>query len=1094
MSTTLPAAAELAPLLGVLQAHPQFQKLLDLLGRQRSVTCRGVIRAARACLAAGLRHNLEGPILWVAPSADHAERLSADLGVLLPDTEVLLFPERETPEEGAADPLRMAVLAALHMGRSPLVVAPVKALLQTTVRAEQLQRGRILLKRGDRVDLGTLVAILAADGYRRVPMVERRGEFSVRGGILDIFPVTGDPVRLELFGDELESMRRFDRDTQRSVEAVEQVVLLPAREEGGSSLADYLPPGSLACLEEPSQLKLHALEWAQEEGGSTFSPDLEQLLARQRRLLLTTWEEVEGLEMPFEVQPVLPERIEGLLKALPAWLAEHHRVVILTRQHRRLQEILEDAGHPPGTNPVLLPGSLTEGLRLRLPDGAWLEVLTDHEIVGTPRRRRPTRQVDRGSLIHLDELTPGDTVVHLQHGIGRYQGVKSLEIQGIKRDFLQLEYARGDKLYVPVEQLDLVQKYQGLEDRGPSLSRLGGQEWARTRRKVRQAAQEIAQELLRLYAARETAQGHAFPPDSPWQEEMEEAFPWQETPDQHRAIEEVKGDMEKPRPMDRLVCGDVGYGKTEVALRAAFKAAMESKQVAVLVPTTVLAHQHYQSFRERLAPFPVRVELLSRFRSAREQRQVVEGLSRGEVDVVIGTHRLLSADVRFHDLGLLVIDEEHRFGVRHKEAIKKMRQNVDVLTLSATPIPRTLHMALSGVRDMSLIQTPPEDRQPIKTYLFESHPDIIRAAITRELAREGQVYFVHNRVQGIERLAQDLRRLVPQARVAVAHGQMDEDRLEQVMMEFYEGEHDVLVCTTIIESGLDIPNVNTILINNAHTFGLAQLYQLRGRVGRSAQQAYCYLLYPPTRQLTEEAEKRLETIKDFTHLGAGFQIALKDLEIRGAGDLLGAEQSGHVAAVGFELYCQMLSEAVAELRGEPVEEPPPSPVLEIPVPAVLPDSYIEESRQKVALYKRLAGVRRREELEAIAEELRDRYGPLPPQARNLLALVDIKLKCLELEIPAIRVREGRMMILLPFYQTRQSATPDRAGRGSGEVFRLFHKNKLWEATGWQSKYEQKALIFEGLYGRAAGSVTYPPPEEMLAKIGAVLRLLSDWQA
>lgn len=1103
MSITVAPAALLEAVFTPIQALPAFQELLRRLEAGQESWCSGTVRSSRPVFLAALRRRVRGPLVWLTPTADAAERLVQDLQSFVPTGErAHLFPEREVAREAgqggrAADPERMSILQALDAGDPLLVVAPVRAMLQPTVRVEHLQRGKISLRQGELIDLELLLELLLNEGYHRVPMVERRGEVSVRGGIVDVYPITGDPVRMELFGDEVESMRRFDVDTQRSSTPMQEVLLLPAREDvEGAWLSDYLPERSCICLEEPAQLRLNAMEWYQEwaeQGGEGAWERVEEMLAPFRRIHFTAWEgstaaprEQDTLAFSFELEAGFADRVEGMLQTIPQWQEQGCRVVVLSRQYLRLKELFRQreveqvltepvASLRPG-QVLLAQGAASEGFRVHLPDGP-LVFLTDREIVGQRRARRPSRSVDRGSLIRVDELQPGDLVVHLQHGIGRYLGVKTLALQGVCRDFLHLEYAKGDSLYVPVEQLDLIQKYQGIEDKVPPLSRMGGQEWKKTRARIKEETQRIALELLRIYAMRETAHGYAYPPDTDWQREMEDAFPYQETPDQLRAIREVKADMESTRPMDRLVCGDVGYGKTEVALRAAFKAVAEGRQVAILVPTTVLAHQHFQTFSERMASYPLTVRLLSRFRTDREQARVVEEMSRGEVDVVIGTHRLLSQDIRFKNLGLLVVDEEHKFGVVHKERLKEMRASVDVLTMSATPIPRTLQMSMSGIREMSLIETPPEERLPIKTYLFEHHPDLVKAAITRELAREGQIYYVHNRVQGIERVAADLRRLVPQARIAVGHGQMPEGQLEKVMMDFYEGEQDILVCTTIIESGLDIPNANTIMINNAQNFGLAQLYQLRGRVGRSAQQGYCYLLYSPTRKLSDEAERRLETIRDFTQLGAGFQVALRDLEIRGAGDILGAEQSGHVAAVGFDLYCKMLNETVQELRGEKPAEAEFSTVLEIPVPAGLPDAFVGDPRQKVTLYKKIAQVRSAEQLTEVRAELRDRYGPLPDEAENLLRLAEVKLRALDLLIPAIRVRDGQMWVVLPFYPEITASQRD----------------KLQQATGWPSRYEQKSLLFEGLFGRAAGSKQYPPPAEFLSRIVDLLDRLRRWR-
>lgn len=1092
-------------LLELLARRPELQELHEAFRASEKLVVEGVIRSARGPVWSALRgHHAtpeKGPSLWVTPSSDGAEVLVEDLRALGLDSKLVYFPFREertkTEEARPVDPMQLAALERLQRAKpedSLLVVAPVRSLLQKTMSRQALEQSRWEVRKGESTDRDTMLEMLIEEGYHRTTMVERRGEFSARGDIVDIYPITGEPVRVELFGDEVESIRLFNLDTQRSIKEIDHFSVSPvSHEDEGSYLVDFFPRGSLVCLEEPAQLRLQTLEWSHEGWHGEWG-DFLALLTPFRQLSFTTWEDAESraasegvrrIEFPFEPQRVFPDRVEGMMGRLPEWVKEGRNLLIMSRQHQRLEEILVERGLlssniAPGQGVPLVWPPLAEGFHLEGSGGGGaIDVLTDREITGAIRRRKSHSKSDRASLIRLEELNVGDMVVHLQHGLGRYGGVKTLSIAGFNKDFLTVEYAKGDNLFVPVEQLDLLQPYKGVEGRSAKLSKMGGQEWARTRKKVAKHAEKLAEDLLKLYAQREASVGHACGPDTPWQREMEDAFPYDETEDQLRVIEEVKADMERPRPMDRLVCGDVGYGKTEVAVRAAFKAVSEGRQVAVLVPTTVLAHQHYETFAERLAAFPVKVRELSRFRSNADNKLTVEGLKTGEVDIVIGTHRLLSKDVQFRSLGLQIVDEEQRFGVKQKEKIKNMRKNVDILTLSATPIPRTLNMALTSIRDMSIIETPPEDRVPIKTYLFEHHPDILRGAITRELQREGQVYFVHNRVEGIERVAADISRMLPSVRVAVGHGQMGDEALEKVMMEFLEGEYDVLVCTTIIESGLDIPNANTIIINNAHHFGLAQLYQMRGRVGRSARQAYCYLLYPPARTLTDEAQLRLETIRDFTQLGAGYQIALRDLEIRGAGDILGAEQSGSIAAVGFDLYCSMLKDAVAELRGEsPKYEVTDQPiVIELPVPANLPDDYVPDGEQKVALYKKIANAQTFEKLEAVREELVDRFGKLPEETENLLAIVDLKLRARDLTIPSIRAKEGRLTILLPFY---------------GELT-LNRKHKLWVATKWKAKQENSALIMDGLFGVAAGKPEYPPAKELLNKVKTILDQLQRWK-
>jgi transcription-repair coupling factor (superfamily II helicase) len=749
------------------------------------------------------------------------------------------------------------------------------------------------------------------------------------------------------------------------------------------------------------------------------------------RTLEVTWEsEAQGAPPggnPFGWrEPALPpQRVAGIAEAVARWRAEGKRLVITSDQSARLAELLDEAGAfvtptrrlaepPPARGLALVERSLNSGFEDG-PDG--LVILTDRELFGSVRVRRPRalRRVVPRDL--LERLTPGDLVVHVDHGIARYGGMlrRGVGTSGEERDYLELHFAGADRIYLPVEQVDRISRYSGGEN--PQLSKLGGGEWARTRARVRRAVTDLARELLELYSARASARGHAFSPDTPWQQELEAAFPYEETPDQLRAVVEVKADMERQEPMDRLVVGDVGYGKTEVALRSAFKAIQDGRQVAMLVPTTVLAQQHFTTFTQRFAAYPVAIRLLSRFVSGPDQQRTIEGLADGSVDMVIGTHRLLSKDVRFRDLGLIVVDEEQRFGVAHKERLKQLKRAVDVLTLSATPIPRTLNLALSGVRDMSVMETPPEDRLPIQTRVAEASAGLVRDAILRELDRGGQAFFVHNRVETIEAQAEQLRRLLPQARLAVAHGQMPEGQLERVMLAFAEGAWDVLVCTTIIESGLDIPNANTIVIDRADALGLAQLYQLRGRVGRSARRAYAYLLYRRRDRLSEVARKRLQAIFNASELGAGFQIALADLEIRGAGNILGAEQHGHIAAVGFDLYTRLLAEAVEEQKAaleerEPVVQRSAS-IVDLPVDAYLPDEYVAGEPQKLEFYRRLSRVRTDEELAAAHTDLVDRFGPLPPPAERLLDVVRLRLLADRAGIASVSREEADLVIRFP---------------------------------------------------------------------------------
>ncbi len=730
-------------------------------------------------------------------------------------------------------------------------------------------------------------------------------------------------------------------------------------------------------------------------------------------------EELGAKRLPLGVAPSFAGKLRTLAQQAGAWAKQGKAVVVVSQQALRLAELLDEEGisatklrslgTPPAPGEILLlPLAVGGGFTL----GEHLTVVTDSEVFGFRKRRRPTRtrQGIRSDLVSTLEV--GDYLVHADHGIARYAGLIRRSVEGVEREYLELQYAENDKLYVPADQLESVSRYVGPTDHPPSLTRLGSQDWARAKRRVKQAVVELAQELLDLYARREMARGHAFQADNAWQMEMEAAFPFVETQDQLEAIAEVKADMENAKPMDRLICGDVGYGKTEVAVRAAFKAVMDGKQVAVLVPTTVLAEQHGSTFRERVAGFPVRVEVLSRFRNEQQQREIVKGIASGEVDIAIGTHRLVQKDVAFKDLGLVIIDEEQRFGVSHKERLKQMRAEVDSLVLSATPIPRTLQMSLVGIRDMSTVMTPPEERQPIRTYVLQWDDELIREAIDRELQRGGQVYFVHNRVHNIERIVSRLRNIVPEARITVGHGQMPEEQLERVMMEFSAGDHDVLVCTTIIESGLDIPNANTIIINDANHLGLAQLYQLRGRVGRSANRAYAYLLYDKNRTMSETAQKRLEAIFEATELGAGFQIALRDLEIRGAGNVLGNEQSGHIAAVGFDMYSKLVAEAVSALKKVVAPEAPagpeplpPAPLVDLPLSAHIPETYIEDIHARLAVYQRVAEIESAEGVAEMQAELADRFGSVPRSVENLLYVALIRSMARRANVESLKTDE-----------------------------------------------------------------------------------------
>ncbi len=1024
--------------------------------------------------------------------------------------------------DALTDPPSLSGKGAGGLGQPLIIVACAQALAQRTLTPAELQRAAINVTRGGRLRQDDLLRALDAGGYRIEPQVTAPGEASRRGGIVDVWPPSEElPLRIELFGDDVESIRAFDPATQRSSAAPspggglrDAVRIGPAREltidpqrmraladrlqvahlrgdtrarfedeidalRAGEAfdgiefyapflatgtLLDHLPAGALLVIDEPADVS--ALQHEHDEQAIEARRELElrgelphgmpaphesrtQLQAaierHPRRLHLSRWATGEDVghpppgvsdaaaatRLPFGPTAAYGGRLRVLADELTQTLRGGQQVVVVSTQAHRLSELLEEhdvfaklaetlAAPTPGRGQLtIINGSLPHGWSVG-EDGAGITLLTDAEVFGFSKQRRalPRRGVSRDAF--LADLAQGEYVVHIEHGIAKFAGLIRRAANGAEREYLELHYADGDRLYVPTEQVDRVSRYVGPGEHRPSLTRLGSQEWPRAKARVRRAVQELAGELLKLYAAREVAQGHAFPPDTAWQTELEASFPYVETPDQASVIRDVKRDMESERPMDRLVCGDVGYGKTEVAVRAAFKAIMEGMQVAVLVPTTVLAQQHFNTFRQRLAGFPVKVEMLSRFRSDKDQRRVVADAASANVDVVIGTHRLLQKDVAFKNLGLVIIDEEQRFGVAHKERLKQMRAQVDVLTLTATPIPRTLNMALTGIRDMSTIETPPEERLPIKTYVTEFDEHLVREAIVREMERGGQVYFVHNRVHNIELTARKVRDLIPEANVLIGHGQMAEDQLEQVMVDFTEGKADVLVCTTIIESGLDIPNVNTIIINNADKFGLAQLYQLRGRVGRGAARAYAYLLYEKHRSLSEVAQRRLQAIFEATELGAGFQIALKDLEIRGAGNLLGAEQSGQIGTVGFDLYVKLLADAVEGLRALAKGEPPspskmqPPITIDLPLAAYIPDSYIGDLNLRLSLYQRMAAATTTDAAEDMERELNDRFGAPPASVRNLLYIVHVRVLAKRAGVASVarEERESREIIAI----------------------------------------------------------------------------------
>ncbi|MBW7862907.1 MAG: transcription-repair coupling factor [Candidatus Hydrogenedentes bacterium] len=1030
--------------------------LAALRGGGRHAAVAGAWGSAKSLLAVETARGLKAPLLIVAPGRVEAEAVHDDLVTFSGEERCALFPAWEvlpTDSMNPADDIvaeRMntlkRILAAFDAGDPLQVVCPVRSILQYVVEPRRLREDTVTLRVRTECDLDALLEKLVKMGYTREVMVEQRGEISLRGGILDVFPISSElPFRVEFFGDEIDSIRRFEPETQRSIGQEDEVQILPRSEKAMlaasaransklTPLTDYFPKNTVVFVDEPPAVEETARTVCEQAGSSPYYMDWPQARHRLEAFALvdaaqSAFDPVTG-EKPLRMTTLAVANFGGrndeFWAQLRQWEAEQYTVQLLcvnTGERRRLLELLEEQGYLPGRDAFDLRvgiGRLRAGF---VSPADKLVVLSEGEIFGRHYVRRKRRRFEAGTgITQFGDLKSGDYVVHEIHGIGRYLGLRRFE--GKAGDFMALQYAGGDTIYVPVTHIDQLQKYLGGDGAVPKMDKIGGASWARTRAKVKKAVRDLTADLVKLYAARETARGHAFSPDTPWQREFEDAFEYEETPDQARAIAEVKRDMESPRPMDRLLCGDVGYGKTEVALRAAFKSVMDGKQVVLLAPTTVLAQQHFNTFRERLADYPVRLDLLNRFRTPRQQKETISRLKAGEVDIVIGTHRLLSKDVGFKDLGLVVIDEEQRFGVAHKERLKQMRNHVDVLTMSATPIPRTLHMSLIGVRDMSVINTAPNDRLPIHTCIEAWDQNLLREAVERELGRQGQVFFLHNRVQTIEKVATFLQKMVPRARIGIGHGQMEKHELEDVMAAFINRALDILVCTTIIGSGIDIPNANTIIVDRADHFGLSQLYQIRGRVGRYKHRAFAYLLVPGDRALSEDAQQRLKALEDFSSLGAGFRIAMRDLEIRGAGDLLGAEQSGQIASVGYETYRELIAEAVAEAQGKPLRRRQ-LPPFDAPVDAFIPDEYIPTAQQKMTMYRRMAAVGSPEEVTELRAELKDRFGAPPRPVDRLLRVMEVRTLALEADARALAAGRGtftvvydRIGALSPALQTR----------------------------------------------------------------------------
>lgn len=1097
----------------LLVNNEKTEEIVKSINNQNSLKINGINNSRLAFFVSNINGQLNSSLLLITYDSYKINQIYEDLLRLLSDEKVLIFPEIEVlPHEQIIPDYmvikdRLNVLQNLLFGReNRIIITSAQAIMRKLMPAKLFKKYSQILEIGQEINLNRLTKTLNVLGYNREDMVEQSGQFSIRGGIIDIFTLTSDnPYRVELFGDEIDSIRKFDPATQRSISDESSLIISPAseiiflpgeineslpkikddyqeavhrlRKIGNQEEADYLEEKCSEALEKLNELEefpgyeqflpyffseLNTIfDYIDQntvllfdqteriiERVRSFSREIQETqttLMEQGSIILSyaknfpapedlfyrikdftgiyLEEEFKGNKLSrgykkfkFDITGIEPYhgKLELLVGRLKVLLKNNHDIVITLNtpgKAKRIAEYLRDEELPARFSKngnitskiTIFAESLSEGFII---NDIKLAVFTEKEVIGNPqKKRRKLSAMEEGvEISSLNELTTGDYVVHENHGIGKYMGVKTLEVQNQHQDYLVLKYAGEDKLYVPTEQVNLVQKYIGNDSNPPRLYKLGSNEWKKVKQKVKDSVKEMAIGLLELYAERETLDGYAFSEDTVWQKEFEESFSYEETPDQIKAIEEVKTDMEDATPMDRLLCGDVGYGKTEVAIRAAFKAAVEGKQTAVLVPTTILAQQHYNTFSNRIDSYPINIAMISRFKTRKEQENILERLAKGEVDIVIGTHRLLSRDVIFTDLGLLIIDEEQRFGVSHKERLKDMKRNVDVLTLTATPIPRTLHMALIGVRDMSVIETPPENRYPIRTYIREFNKELIRETIRREMDRQGQVYFVHNRVEDINKKASMIKKMIPEAEVAIAHGQMNEKKLENLMYNFYNEKYDVLVCTTIIENGLDVPNVNTIIINRAERMGLAQLYQLRGRVGRSDRIAYAYLLYKRDIVLPEIAEKRLRAIKEFTNLGSGFKIAMRDLEIRGAGNLLGPEQHGHIASVGFSLYCKLLEGAIEELKGE--KEEIENVEIDLNVDAYVPQQYISDSKQKIEIYKKIRKIKNKKEIDDIVKELNDRFGTPPEVVDNLIIISNIRIIARRLGINKIKGKEG----------------------------------------------------------------------------------------
>ena len=1114
--------------------HSDFKDIIDSLtadmaaGQKRVLT--HAVGADQALVAAQAAERVKRPVGIVLPTQQMCETMAADLqffmgegsreAAIFPPYHILPFKQIAYHNETAARRIHLLYRLAVNAADNLILLLPAETLLQRLIPRSILTSYAELVMAGEDLDRDGFIAHLHAGGYSHTALVEEPGEYAVRGGILDVFsPMYSQPVRIELFGDSVDSLRFFSPRTQRQTRSTDEAVILPAKEavlhkhwldgmirrvrDKGAELGltdekierfigrvrskgvfnglesllplvyssldtffDYMPADMIWIQPEAGEVEKEAERAENRALRNYLQASSENRLCVDPERLYQPWQDVCARldSQPGLVFRALPKGAPGAaeprslaldtrtntdlsailmsgdkddqaLKPLADWIEDQRAAGFLTllvvstgSQARRIQELLQPYGLSLEITDVSAPLKLRPGRACiyvgQLSRGfvfpsAALALITEAEIFGSRKPRRPRRKKQdqvQTQLLDFGELNVDDLVVHAEHGIAKYKGLSKLTVDGMTSDYLNLSYKDGDKLYLPVDRMQVVQKYMGVEGIEPALDKLGGKTWQRSRARAKESVEKIANELLELYAARKSGRGHAFSPPDSYYKDFEAGFPFEETTDQLKAIDDVITDMEQDRPMDRLICGDVGYGKTEVALRAAFKTVNDGKQVALLVPTTLLAEQHFVTFSERFERYPVHIECLSRFRSRKEQRDILEHSRQGKADIVIGTHRLLQKDVAFKDLGLIVIDEEQRFGVKHKETLKKLRNTVDVLSMTATPIPRTLHMSLMGVRDISVIQTPPELRRPIISYISEFDPMVITEAIRNELERGGQIFFVHNNINTIWNTARYLQDLVPEMRLGVAHGRLEEEELERAMYQFMNREIDMLVCTTIVESGLDIPNANTMIINRADRFGLAQIYQLRGRIGRSNEQAYAYLFVPKEAALTRDAQKRLKVLMEHSDLGAGFQIAMNDLKIRGGGAALGVEQSGRIAAVGYDMFLKLLEESVSRLKGEPVTEPL-EPEINVPMSVHIPEAYITEIDQRMAVYRRLARMSDLKEVADIKAELTDRYGPLPEPAQNLLIKIMLRIIAIKAGVKRLDLMDGRMV--LAFSETHQ---------------------------------------------------------------------------